>query len=225
MSFPSTFLDIQTAVIQKVRLDPALDSQRVKDWINQAYTRVCLETEATIGTALMNFTPNVYSYYLPAQAARVRQMQVQPVGSSEFNAPLIRTSLDELLQRRQAGGDVQASPRVATHYALLGINDFEVWPTPVSADTIFTYYVAFPAPLSANTDVPILEEPYASKLLEFGALADAGDFNGDPSTVGWQSDYADWMSRYLQHLDRKQGVIPGQFHQWGDVWVPSMADS
>jgi hypothetical protein len=69
--------------------------------------------------------------------------------------------------------------------------------------------------------VPILEEPYASKLLEYGALVDAGDFNGDPSTQGWQADYDTWLARYVQHLDRKQGVIPGQFHQWGELWMPA----
>jgi len=46
VSFPSTFLDIQNAVIQKARLDPLLDTQRVRDWINQTYPRVCVETEA-----------------------------------------------------------------------------------------------------------------------------------------------------------------------------------
>jgi len=31
MAYPSTFLDIQTAVLQKARLDATLDSQRVKE--------------------------------------------------------------------------------------------------------------------------------------------------------------------------------------------------
>ena len=217
MAFPSTFLDLQTAVLQKARLDPVLDGQRVKDWINQTYTRVCVETEAIVSTAVMTCSAGAYSYTFPTQVARAKQMQVRPYGSTSLNAPLIRTTLDELMTRRQSGGD---APRgQATHYALLGISAFELWPTPAAADVILTYFVAFPAPLVANTDQPLLEEPYASKLLEFGALVDAGDFNGDPSTQSWQADYDSWLARYLTHLDRKQGVIPGQFHQWGELWM------
>jgi hypothetical protein len=168
----------------------------------------------------MSCAAGSYSYTLPAQVARAKQMQIRPYGSTLLNAPLIRTTLDELMQRRQAGGDAPRAGQ-ATHYALLGISDFELWPTPAAADTILTYFAMFPTPLAANTDVPILEEPYASKLLEYGALVDAGDFNGDPSTQGWQADFDTWLTRYLAHLDRKQGVIPGQFHQWGELWMPA----
>jgi hypothetical protein len=218
VAFPSTFLDIQTAVLQKARLDPALDGQRVKDWINQTYTRVCVETEAIVSTVLLSCTTGAYSYTFPPEVARAKQMQIRPYGSLSLNAPLVRTTLDELMHRRRSGGDSPLAGQ-ASHYALLGINDFELWPTPAAADLILAYYAAFPAPLAANTDRPVLEEPYASKLLEYGALADAGDFNGDPSVQGWQASFDDWLGRYRMHLDRKQGVIPGQFHQWGELWM------
>ena len=219
MAFPSSFLDLQQAVLQKARLDPVLDTQRVKDWLNQVYSRVCVETEAIVATATMGVVAGAYSYTFPAQIARSKQLQLRPYGSTTLNAPLVRTTLDELLQRRQAGGDSQlASP---THYALLGIGDFELWPTPAAADTILIWHVQFPAPLVADTDKPVLEEPYASKLLEYGALVDAGDFNGDPSTAEWQQDLDTWMARYQERLNHKAGIIPGQFHQWGDPWVPA----
>jgi hypothetical protein len=220
MAFPSTFLDIQTAVLQKSRLDPVLDAQRVRDWINQSYTRVCVETEAIVATAQMTCSPGAYSYTLAPQVARTKQMQIRPYGSQTLNPPLIRTTLDELMTRRQSGGDAPLAGQ-STHYALLGISDFELWPTPAAVDAILIYFVQFPKPLVADNDRPVLEEPYASKLLEYGALSDAGDFNGDPSQIGWENDFDDWMSRYMTHLDRKQGVIPGQFHQWGDPWIPA----
>jgi hypothetical protein len=222
VAFPSTFLDIQTAVLQKARLDPALDGQRVKDWINQTYTRVCVETEAIVVTATMNCTAGAYSYTFPTAVARSKQMQVRPYGSTLLNAPLVRTTLDELLQRRQSGGDSPLAGQ-PTHDALLGISDFELWPTPAAADVILIWYVQFPVPLAANSDLPVLEEPYASKLLEFGALVDAGDFNGDPSVQSWQADFDTWTTRYMAHLERKQGIIPGQFHQWGELWMAGSA--
>jgi hypothetical protein len=224
MAFPSSFGDIQNAVLAKSRLDPVLDGQRVKDWINQSYTRVCVETEAMIRTATMTVTAGASTYLLPAGVARIKQMLLQPAGQTQSSPPLIRTTLDEILSRRQAGGDQRQSGNQATHYAVLGINQFELWPTPAAADVIWIWYVLFPASLSAPTDVPILEEPYASKLLEYGALTDAGDFNGDPSALDWENNFNEWMGRYQQHLDRKQGVIPGQFHQWGDTWVPAGYD-
>jgi hypothetical protein len=219
MAFPSTFLDIQTAVLQKARLDPVNDVQRIKDWINQTYTRVCLETEAIVNYATLTCSAGAASYTFPTQVARVKQIQPQPYGSSQFNKPLIRTTLDEIIERRQQGGDAMQSGNAPTHYAILGINAFELWPTPAAADTLWLYYVLFPTPLVAPTDVAVLEEPYASKLLEFGALVDAGDFNGDPSTQSWQADYDTWSQRYADHLERKQGIIPGQFHQWGEPWT------
>ena len=218
MSFPSTFVDVQTAVMQKARLDPALDTQRVKDWINQTYTRVCVETEANVNTATMTCTAGAYSYTLPADVALIKQMQVRPQGTTSLNAPLIRTTLDELMTRRQSGGDAPQAGQ-ATHYALLGIADFELWPTPAGADLILLYFVGFPTPLVANTDLPVLEEPYASKLLEYGALVDAGDFNGDPATATWKQEFDTWMVHYRDRLDHKAGIIPGQFHQWGELWV------
>lgn len=217
MAFPSTFADIQQAVIEKATLDPILDLPKAKDWINQAYFQAAVETEAISGESTMPMTANVSSYVFPAAVARIRQMAVQPAGSTVFNPPLILTTLDEILQRRQ-DGQGGAGPQ-ASHYTLVGINGLEVWPTPAAADVITIYYVAYPAVLSAAGDVPVFEEPYSSKILEFGALAEAGDFKGDPATAQWAADYTDWMNRYRQHLQRKRGVIPGQFHQWGEPAV------
>src|SRR4029077_2617592 len=100
MAFPSTFADIQQAVIEKATLDPVLDVQKVKDWVNQAYFQAAVETEAISGEATMAMTAGTGSYTFPAAIARIRQMAVQRAGSTVFNAPLILTTLDEILQRR-----------------------------------------------------------------------------------------------------------------------------
>lgn len=225
MAFPSTFLDLQTSVITKARLDTTLDTAKVKDWINQVYFQVCVETEASITTTTINCVAGTSKYTLAATIARIKQMAVKPSGSTQFNPPLILTTLDEILNRRQAGGDAQTSGAWATHYTLLGINDLELWPTPAAADVVTVYYAAFPTALSANGDLPILEEPYASKLLEYGALAQAGDFKGDPATADWENGFALWMAKYEEHLRVKRGVIPGQFHQWSDRWDSSAGGS
>lgn len=218
MAFPATFADIQSAVIQKARLDSTLDLAKVKDWINQAYAEVCVETEANVSSATMALTAGTGSYSLPSGIARIKQMILTPAGASQAQPPLIRTTLDEILMRRQSGGDVQNAGDYVTHYAVVGLNQFEVWPTPAAADVITVWLVALPTALAADGNVPILQEPFASKLLEYGALVQAGDFKGDPATPEWEALYRQWMGRYLDHLGRRPGVIPGQFHQWGERW-------
>jgi hypothetical protein len=143
-------------------------------------------------------------------------MMVKPAGSTQFNAPLVLTTLDEILQRRQNGLDAQQTGNWSTHYTLVGINGLEVWPTPPAADVITIFYVSYPTALSAAGDVPVFEEPFASKILEFGALAEAGDFKGDPATSEWAASFQSWTGRYIHHLQAKRGVIPGQFHVWGE---------
>ena len=224
MAYPATFLDIQNAVILKARLDPVLDLPNVKDWINRAYAQVCVETEANVSADTMTLTTGVASYSLPAGIARIKQMVVKPAGSTQFNPPLVRTTLDEILNRRQFGGDTTTTANMgiaqSTHYAVIGLNQFELWPTPSAADVITLWMVALPTALVADGNVPILQEPYSSTLLEYGALVHAGDFKGDPSTADWQNSYNEWLGKYIDHLNQRQGDLPGQFHQWGDGWSP-----
>ena len=219
MAYPSTFVDIQNSVIAKARLSSTNDLSKVKDWINQAYADVCLTTELNITSSTMTVTAGSYSYTLPSAVLRIKEMVITPVGST-VSAPLRQTTLDDILRRRRAAGGMQNFGGYVTHYALLGINDFEIWPTPQAADSITIYYVAAPTALSADSDTTILPEPFASKILEFGALAEAADFKGDPAGPQWAAEYQQWMQRLRAHLTRKMGGQPGQFRIWDDKVFP-----
>src|SRR5262249_46284466 len=155
---------------------------RTKDWINRAYFDAAIEAEVIPATSTMTLTAGAGSYTLPAAVGRIKQMVVKPAGSSQFNPPMERTSYDLIVQRRRYGNDQAVAGAQPSEYDLIGTNDLEVWPTPAAADVIMIEYWAYPIALSGNTDVPVFEEPYASNLLEFGALVHAGDFKGDPST-------------------------------------------
>lgn len=219
MAFPSTFQDIQNAVIVKARLDPILDLSKVKDWINQTYSQVCVETEAIVTFATLTMTASSATYTFPPQVARVRQMFVTPAGQTSANQqlPMTRTTLDDILRKRSSGGITANGGDYSRYYSFVGVNDFEVWPTPAAADVITLYYASYPTALVNVGDLPVIEEPYASKLLEYGALVQAGDFKGDPGTADWQADYDQWMGRYFNHLEQKQGDIPTHGHQWGSL--------
>lgn len=158
----------------------------------------------------MTLTANTASYTLSSTIFRIKEMYVTPAGGVQ-SQPLQRTTLDYILRKRQAGGGQATATGYTTHYALVGLNDFEVYPTPNSADVLTIWYVGLPTALSANTDVPILQEPYASKLLEYGALAEAADLKGDPSEQEYRQLYELWKGKYRAHLTRKQGSQPGQF--------------
>lgn len=223
MAFPSTFLDLQNAVITRARLDPVNDLAKVRDWINISYTQACVETECNVTFATMTLTSGSGPYTLPAGVARIKQMFITPAGQTSAlqQSPLTLTTLDDILQKRRVGGVTPQAGAYSTHYTLLGINEFEVWPTPPAADVLTIYYAAFPTPLSANGDLPIIEEPYATYLLQYGALAQAGDWKGDPAAGEWQGTFAQYMGAYQAHLEAKQGDRPTYGHTWGTPDRPS----
>lgn len=197
-------------MIAKARLSSTNDLSAVKDWINQVYAETCVELEANVTTATMTLTANTASYTLSSSILRIKEMYVTPVGGVQ-TGPLQKTTLDYIIRKRQAAGGVPAATGYVTHYALLGINDFEVYPTPQAADVLTIWYVALPTALSANGDVSILQEPYSSKVLEYGALAEAADFKGDPAGDSYRQMYEMWKQKYRAHLTRKRGSQPGQF--------------
>lgn len=217
MAFPSTFLDLQNTVIAKLSLDATLDRDRVKDWINQAYSEACEETEANVVVDTMTLTAGSFRYVLPASVCRLRQLYVTAAGSSTPLLPVERTTLDDLMRKRASEPSLTGS---ATHYTLDGLSVFEVFPTPAAADVLTIYMSQFPVPLADNADVPILQEPFGSRLLELGALAEAGEFKRDPRSEGWKREHGEWLDKFREHLRLRGGDTPGYGHQWGSYADP-----
>ena len=207
MAFPATYQDIQNSVIAKLGLDSTNDLAKVKDWINQVYAEVCVQTEALQACGTATLTANQANYTMPSQILRIKSMAIQSSGQTDYGPPLRQVSQDHMIQLRQNSGSTAVSSGSSTHYAIVGLNRFELWPTPVAADTIKVYYVYLPTALSANSDVAVLQEPFSSKLLEYGALAEGADFMRDPSESEYRQLYGFWMAKFKAHLNRRSGTL------------------
>jgi hypothetical protein len=218
VAYPSTFLDIQNQVIAKLRLDSTADLQRVKDYINRAYAETCVETEALQTFATMNTTEDVRSYTLPVAIVRIKQMTLTPSAGSP-SRPLIPVSLEQILEWSANTSDTSGQ---TTHYAINGLTELVVWPTPNSSDDVITvWYVKQPTALSANTDVPALPEPYATRCLENGACYEAALFAKDPDAQIYRSEYEVAKGHLRGQLRRLQGAMTQQFRiTRGDMLVP-----
>jgi hypothetical protein len=178
-------------VIAKTRLDATADRAKVKDWINRVYARVCVETEALQRADTMTLTANVASYTLPGAVIRIKWLVSSTPGGS-YGAPLQSTSQEQILVWRQTG---------------------------TVAPVALMYYVYLPSPLSLDTDVPVIQEPYATDALEYGACFEAAAFKGDPAAGDWHSLYQDSKSRLIQHLSRRSGGGTGQLRVAGAMPV------
>lgn len=177
---------------------------------------MCVEVGVNTDTADATLTAGTSDYTLstlfPA-AEVIRTLYVTPVGGTR-TGPLVETSLDDIVARQR--GTTSSDGDYPTHYTLLGADTLILWPTPSAAATLTGYYDGLPTALSANTDVPILHEPWVSKLLLHGPASDASTFQKDWDAAQWHAaQFEAWLGRYRTHLNRKKGTTTRQFRVVG----------
>ncbi len=217
MAFPSTFANLQASIISRLNLDATADLAATKDCINQAYSEVCIETEAIQTSNTITLTPGTASYtlssFLTNAIVRIKAMSITYGGVTY--PPLTMIDLDPLLRRRVGAGGTAVATGTATHYAVDGMTTLELYPTPLSADTLTVWYVAQPTALSGDSDVPAIPEPYATRCLIAGGAWQMSDTTGDPGGPSYGQDFELWKQKFRAHLNRRRGAQPGQF-----VWFP-----
>lgn len=214
MSYPSTFVDIYSAVAAKSRMDTTDSTQlsKIKDWVNRAYFDAVMETECIKANTTLNLVSGTNQYTLPTAAKRIDYIVIQQSGQNFYGPPLRLVSLDEILWRRVSSGGSAVTNGTATYYAFSAPNLIDLWPTPGGADTASVYYSAQPTALSADSDVPNIIEPYATELLESGALVHATDYLKDLiSNNTYRQMFEINMQKFRQHLSRAHGAQSKEF--------------
>lgn len=161
----------------------------------------------------MTTTSGTVSYTLSSTVVRVKGIYVTS-GGVQYQ-PLEPISLERMLELRQ-GSPASSQGGSLRYYTLVGLSQFELYPTPTGSETLTIYYVRQPTALSANGDIPEIPEPFASKLIEYGALAEAADFKRETDFLqNYQQRYLEWIGKFRAHLGRKRGGVPEQMLIYG----------
>lgn len=213
MSFPSDFQTIQTAVMTKARLDVVNDLAKTKDWINQVYYQACIETEFyEASSASAALAANASSVSVPAALVVIEY--IVPVGvDGSLYGPMDQITFEEILEKRAWAGGTQTTG-APTRYAFRSASttSIEFWPNANGGETLTFYGAQLPTALSANGDLPIFPEPYASKVLEYGALCQAAEFKKDIFFLQtYQSLYQEWVARLRALQNTRGGAKVQQF--------------
>jgi hypothetical protein len=206
MAYPSTFADLQSAVLNKGKLDDVLDVQRIKDWINQTYMQVCVETEFYGVSAVASvLTQNQTVVTVPATINKVDF--IVPTGSDGSSwGPMEMVTMEEILRQRAYSGGVTMTTGAPSKYCYSSPSSIQIWPNPSGSEVLTFYGTGLPTALISGTDPPVIPEPYASKLLEYGALVNAAEFKRDMEMLTiWQGMYMDWLSRFRGFTNTRVG--------------------
>jgi hypothetical protein len=213
MSFPSTFLDMQSTVIEKARLDQVQDLDRVKDWLNGAYYEACIETnffEAGVAQTAP-LAADTTSVGVPSNLVKVEY--VTPIANDgTLWGPIQEVTLAEILELRawQGGASSTGAP---SRYAYRSSQTptIEFWPQAVGGEILNFWGTTFPPLLALDTDLPIFPPPY-SAVIEYGALQEAAEFQKDILTLqGYQGQHQDWLQRLRALVNLRTGSMVQQF--------------
>lgn len=207
---------MQNNVTDKARLDYEEDVDRIQDWINAAYYTACIETNffeaSSSATAL---AANATSATVPSSIVKIEY--IVPTGSDgSVWGPMTETNMEEILKvRAYQGGQTSTGAPSRYAYRSSSAPTIEFWPNAGGGEVLTFYGLKLPTALSADADLPIFPEPY-SKVIEYGALVHAAEFQKDMLTVQqFQAQYDMWLQRFRGFNNVRVGSMVQQFQVEG----------
>src|SRR5262252_5843514 len=155
MAYPGSFVDIQQAVIDKLRLDPDLDTDKVKDWINQAYMEACIECEFYLQSSPSSTLPaNASSIGVPAPLLSLNYVVSQQSDGSNCGM-MDQVGIDAIFDKRAWGGATTTSQGAPQTYAYMSGPQptIEFWPPAAGGEVLTFYGTRLPPTLAADSDI------------------------------------------------------------------------
>lgn len=200
LSYPSSFLDIKTRVINNLRLDAVADLAKVGDAVNIAYSDVARRSrffESSSSTAAL--VGGATSDTLPASLIELEDVVCTYGGDSPR---LQEVSWEVLLDLRRTVVTGSGPPLVYS----LRKNSLEFFPSAQGGEVLTYYGSTQPTALVADGDVPGIPEPF-SKLLEYGASVYMAEFKNDILMLGnYQQQYQIWMGQFMSFCNDRLGT-------------------
>lgn len=209
-TYASTFATIKDAVIKKLRLDSTLDDTRVGEWVNQVYATAAIDTKffesSTAGAAL---AAAATSQTLPAAIIELEFVTAAYGGQTVL---MREVAFHRILALRQQVASAGSSGPPWLYS--LRKTSVEFWPAALGTE-VLTYYGATLPDILTGTAAPAIPEPFASKLLEYGALVYGAEWKKDPLLDEYRQQYAMWKAQFETYMNRAGGALPKAFEVWG----------
>jgi len=227
--YPSYFSDLQAAVLAKGKLDDQYDTDRIKDWINQTYYQACVETEFYVNVATTSPVLNYAQSSVAIPTALIAVDYIVPTGTDgSVWGPMKMVPMVEILEQRAYNAGVTMTTGAPTRFCFRSgaTPTIEFWPQASGGEKLTFFGTSFPSPLVNDADRPIIPEPYASKVLEYGSLVQAAEFKRDIFILDFfQQMYVDWMTRFRAFTNSRIGDDTQQFRVEGTKNYPRMNSS
>jgi hypothetical protein len=216
-TYASTFLSMKNEVKDKLRLDTDTDDDsRLGEWLNQTLVRVATESKYfesnSDGSAL---AANATNQALPATLVELEYITRTYGGQTVYLTP---SAFETILELRATGA---TGP--PTQYALRK-STVEFWPNAQGGEVLTYYGAGLPSLMSADGDTTGLPEPFASKLIVYGACIEAADFKNDMRLYFYyQTAFAQWLEAFNTYLNTRLSRASRAFPIYGPDGRPFSA--
>lgn len=214
-----TFLEIKDYVRERLGI-PTTDSSRntqITRLVNDEYSRMCFESEATLGTAAVTFTNAVPTVTLGATVVKVKSIytatgRLEPITTSRF----------AFYAGTFTGANAPGAPR---YYLVLDGTSalvIRLWPTPTVTDaTALAFVVVKPTALAGDATVPTSipdgwHVTLGERVVEQVALMEE---NTELAREA-RGNIDRGMATLLQHIRERSGELDAMLDVGADLGVP-----
>lgn len=184
------------------------DTTTAKAHVNDAYRELVRIGKAKITTVSKTLVAGTGSYTLSGSFSLSDVLEILyityiPTGSTNLAAPLQPVGYEEILRYR-----ISSTTGYVRCYALVGVDNIELYPAPDAADSISIVYVSAPTALSADGDVPSAVPQEWQNLIAIGATARMMDEEASEDVPTWQARWDQGTARFQAWVKKRSGATP-----------------